>query len=59
VGTVVGAGVASGALDWGYDQLPQSWQNGIESGANAIGSGLEEAGSAIGEGAKNLWNSIF
>jgi hypothetical protein len=66
VGTVIGAGpglvvgaITSGALDWGYDQLPQSWQSSIESGVSAVGRGVKDVGSAIGEGAKDVWNSIF
>ena len=66
VGTVVGAGaglvvgvVASGALDWGYDQLPQGVKDGIEGGVKAVGDAVGDAGEAIGGGAKKAWDAIF
>jgi hypothetical protein len=62
VGTVVGAGaglvvglVAGGALDWGYDQLPEGTKAAIEEGFSTVGDAIGDAG----EGAKKVWNSIF
>lgn len=51
VGTVAGL-VASGALDWGYDQLPEGAKKAIE-------DGVSEVGNAIGDGAKKVWDSLF
>lgn len=62
VGAVVGLGVglvASGAIDWGYDQLPQGVKDGIEGGFKEVGGAIGDAGSEIGGGAKKAWDSIF
>jgi hypothetical protein len=66
VGTVVGAAVglgvglvASGALDWGYDQLPQGVKDGIEGGLKEAGGAVADVGGAVGDGAKKVWDSIF
>jgi hypothetical protein len=61
-GAVVGLGVglvASGALDWGYDQLPQGVKDSIEGGFKAVGGAVGDAGEAVGDGAKKVWDSIF
>jgi hypothetical protein len=61
-GAVVGLGVglvAGGALDWGYDQLPQGVQNSIEGGFKEVGNAIGDAGEAVGDSAKKVWNSIF
>ncbi|MGC4748389.1 hypothetical protein ACLQ28_22445 [Micromonospora sp. DT201] len=62
VGAVVGVGVglvASGALDWGYDQLPQGVRDGIDDGFKEVGDAVGDAGEAVGDTAKKVWNSIF
>ncbi|WP_250002097.1 WXG100 family type VII secretion target [Actinoplanes sp. M2I2] len=58
VGTAAGL-VASGALDWGYDQLPDGAKKAIEDGVAEVGNAVGDAGEAVGDSAKKVWNSIF
>ncbi|MGK5684860.1 hypothetical protein [Actinoplanes sp. URMC 104] len=58
VGTVAGL-VASGALDWGYDQLPDGAKAAIEDGVATVGNAIGDAGEAVGDTAKKVWDSIF
>jgi hypothetical protein len=51
LGLVFGT-AASGAIDWGFDQLPKGLQGTIENGANALGN-------AIGDFGEKVWDAIF